>query len=77
MNDTRKMHKIELKPSNALTLKSERKASFNKAQNCVHKIFNGDIKEGEVNVINNEGHHHFIPACVVSVAVAVAVVWQR
>lgn len=57
MNDTRKMHKIELKTIKCELFQSERKTSFNKAQKCVLKIFNGHIKEGEVNVINNEGHH--------------------
>lgn len=48
-------------------------ASFNKAQKCVHKIFNGHIKEGEVNVINNEGHHFILKAKAAAVSVAVAV----
>lgn len=34
--------------------------SFNKAQKCVRKIFNGHKNDKrEVNVINNEGHHLF------------------
>lgn len=52
---TRKMHKIELKPSNAW---SERKCHLIKRKNVCTK-FLMVIKEGEVNVINNEGHHLF------------------